>query len=51
MSSQVALLQEGLQCVHMVRPGARLYESFWLAKKALVLPQVGLVHSGQRRVS
>lgn len=29
----------------------RLYDSFWLAKKALVSPQVGLVHSGQRRVS
>lgn len=30
---------------------ARSYGSFWLAKKALVSPQVGLVHSGQRRVS
>lgn len=27
------------------------YESVWLAKKALVFPQVGLVHRGQRRVS
>lgn len=27
------------------------YERVWLAKKALVSPQVGLVHSGQRRVS
>lgn len=31
--------------------GVCLYESVWLAKKALVSPQVGLVHSGQRRVN
>lgn len=30
---------------------APFYRSFWLAKNALVSPQVGLVHSGQRRVS
>ena len=34
-------------CLYVVR----FYESFWLAKKAFVSPQVGLVHSGQRRVS
>lgn len=32
-------------------PAHVFYDSFWLAKKALVSPQMGLVHSGQRRVS
>lgn len=49
---QVALLQEGHQSVcARVCAFESFYESVWLAKKALVSPQTGLVHSGQRRVS
>lgn len=46
VSGQVALLHEEHQ-----RENVCFYESVWLAKKALVSPQVGLVHSGQRSVS
>lgn len=46
--------EEGLKYVCVCLPVSVyvcFYERVWLAKKALVSPQVGLVQSGQRRVS